>query len=222
MQNVVLVRNPQSEIVLMHSGVKGMKWGVRRNLKKAERATKSLKNDAKEYDHITKSEKVNTAIAGKKGNSARLALANKSSRMDDENRRSIDSHVTTKSIDGNRALNKAASKNAKHLSKLQAKANKTGKAKDIQNYKNYQALSKTIESRVNSQRRDISDAYKDTQKSRNEIFKERQNRAKVVGDGIFGKGNPRPDMNAYANNVTNDYGQIWKAYRKSLAAKNAR
>ena len=36
MQNVVLVRNPQSELVLMHSGVKGMKWGVRRNLKKAE------------------------------------------------------------------------------------------------------------------------------------------------------------------------------------------
>lgn len=220
MKNVVLVRNQQSELVLMHSGVKGMKWGVRRNLKKAERAENSLKDDKKSYEKITRNEKINTKIAGTKGNTARLAVANLSSRMDAETRRDIDNHVSTTAFDGHVTLNNAAIKNSRNLTKLEAKAKKTGKAKDIQNYKEYQAFAKTVESRVDSQRKGLVNAYKDTQTSRNEIFKERQNRTNNIGKAIFGEGNPHPDVNAISNQATNEYGQIWKAYRKSLSRKS--
>lgn len=201
--------------IIMHHGVKGMKWGVRRArnalaLKAAKESENSVYNHTNKYKGVTNDEKFAAKVGGTTGNRIRMAASKSISNKAGQNRRMIDNTINNETFNGNRHLSNIQARNAKHIDKLTRKANgPKATAKDRENLKVFKAYSKEIDKRVNDQRSSLNKEYAKSQQARNDTFKPRKEYLDNIEKYIYGNSNPkRPNI----NQIDNDN---FQAYQKA-------
>lgn len=199
----------------MHHGVKGMKWGVTRAKNKvgmamAKSSRQQVANAVETYKNAGDIEKDAGHIAGRGNSTARMAAGKWASERANRERNDADRDSSAGAFNGNRVLSNINARNQNKLSKLEAKAKKTGKPKDKQNAEAFRAYANEVEKRSKGIRKDINDNYAKSQQARSESFKARDEYLKAIEKYVYGNTNvQRPNI----NKVDDDN---YQAYRKQV------
>lgn len=185
----------------MHHGVKGMKWGVTRARNKvgmamAKSSQQRVATATETYKNARDIEKDAGRIAGRGNSTARMAGGKWASDRANRERNNADRDSSSGAFNGNRVLSNIASRNQSKLSKLEAKAKKSGKPKDKQNAEAFRAYANEVEKRSNGIRKGINDNYAKSQQARTESFKARDDYLKAIEKYVYGNTNvQRPNIN---------------------------
>lgn len=199
----------------MHHGVKGMKWGVTRARNKvgmaiAKSSRQQVANATETYKNARDIEKDAGRIAGRGNSTARMAAGKWASERANRERNNADRDSSAGAFNGNRHLSNIAARNQNKLSKLEAKAKKSGKPKDKQNAETFRAYANEVEKRSKGIRKGINDNYAESQQARSESFKARDEYLKAIEKYVYGNTNvQRPNI----NKVNDDN---YQAYRKQV------
>lgn len=210
-----LYKKADIQDVIMHHGVKGMKWGVTRARNKVGIATakssrQQVANAVETYKNARDIEKEAGRIAGRGNSTARMAAGKWASERANRERNDADRDSSAGAFNGNRVLSNISARNQNKLSKLEAKAKKTGKPKDKQNAEAFRAYANEVENRSKGIRKDINDNYAKSQQARSESFKARDEYLKAIEKYVYGNTNvQRPNI----NKVNDDN---YQAYRKQV------
>ena len=210
-----LYKKADIQDVIMHHGVKGMKWGVTRARNKvgiaaAKSSRQQVANAVETYKNARDIEKEAGRIAGRGNSTARMAAGKWASERANRERNDADRDSSAGAFNGNRVLSNISARNQNKLSKLEAKAKKTGKPKDKQNAEAFRAYTNEVEKRSKGIRKDINDNYAKSQQARSESFKARDEYLKAIEKYVYGNTNvQRPNI----NKVNDDN---YQAYRKQV------
>lgn len=210
-----LYKKADIQDLIMHHGVKGMKWGVTRAKNKvgmamAKSSRQQVANAVETYKNARDIEKDAGHIAGRGNSTARMAAGKWASERANRERNDADRDSSAGAFNGNRVLSNISARNQNKLSKLEAKAKKTGKPKDKQNAEAFRAYANEVEKRSKGIRKDINDNYAKSQQARSESFKARDEYLKAIEKYVYGNANiQRPNI----NKVNDDN---YQAYRKQV------
>lgn len=210
--------------VIMHHGVKGMKWGVTRaqnrvGMSIAKASRQQVANATETYKNARDIEKEAGRIAGHGNSTARMAAGKWASERANRERNDADRDSSAGAFNGNRVLSNISARNQNKLSKLEAKAKKTGKPKDKQNAEMFRAYANEVDKRSKGIRKGINDNYAESQQARSESFKARDEYLKAIEKYVYGNTNiQRPNINkvnddnyqAYRNQVN----EVKQEYKK--------
>ena len=201
--------------VIMHHGVKGMKWGVTRARNKvgmaiAKSSRQQVANATETYKNARDIEKDAGRIAGRGNSTARMAAGKWASERANRERNNADRDSSAGAFNGNRHLSNIAARNQNKLAKLEAKAKKSGKPKDKQNAEAFRAYANEVEKRSKGIRKGINDNYAESQQARSESFKARDEYLKAIEKYVYGNTTvQRPNI----NKVNDDN---YQSYRKQV------
>ena len=209
------LKHSDSSDVIEHHGVKGMKWGVTRARNKvgiaaAKSSRQQVANAVETYKNARDIEKEAGRITGRGNSTARMAAGKWASERANRERNNADRDSSAGAFNGNRVLSNISARNQNKLSKLEAKAKKTGKPKDKQNAEAFRAYANEVEKRSKGIRKDINDNYSESQQARSESFKARDEYLKAIEKYVYGNTNiQRPNI----NKVNDDN---YQTYRKQI------
>lgn len=210
-----LYKKADIQDVIMHHGVKGMKWGVTRaknhvGMAMAKSSRQQVANAVETYKNARDIEKDAGHIAGRGNSTARMAAGKWASERANRERNNADRDSSAGAFNGNRVLSNISTRNQNKLSKLEAKAKKTGKPKDKQNAEMFRAYANEVEKRSKGIRKGINDNYAESQQARSESFKARDEYLKAIEKYVYGNTNiQRPNI----NKVNDDN---YQTYRKQV------
>ena len=207
-----------------HHGVKGMKWGVTRARNKvgmtmAKSSRQQVASAVEAYKNARDIEKEAGRITGRGGSTARMAAGKWASERANRERNDADRDSSAGAFNGNRRLSNINARNQNKLSKLEAKAKKTGKPKDKQNAEAFRAYANEVEKRSKGIRKDINNKYAESQQARSESFKARDEYLKAVEKYVYGNANiQRPNINKVNDDNYNTYrkqvNEVKQEYKK--------
>lgn len=201
--------------MIMHYGVKGMKWGVTRARNKvgmtmAKGSRNQVAYATETYKNARDIEKNAGRIVGRGNSTARMAAGKWASERANRERNNADRDSSAGAFNGNRRLSNINARNQNKLSKLESKAKKTGNPKDKQNAEVFRAYANEVEKRSKGIRKDINDNYAKSQQARNESFKARDEYLKAVEKYVYG------DTNIQRPNINRINDENYQTYRKQV------
>jgi hypothetical protein len=125
--------------ILEHYGVKGMRWGVRRAVTKANRATKNIKADSRAYSKDKAKAALANKVLGNATSKIRIRASEAIRRNVGQNADSIADRTNKQALKGAVAIAKQQKKNNKQADGFSKELTKAKKAGDVTRAANAQA-----------------------------------------------------------------------------------
>ena len=221
-----LYKKADIQDVIMHHGVKGMKWGVTRarnsvGMTMAKSSRQQVASAVETYKNARDIEKEAGRITGRGNSTARMAAGKWASERANRERNNADRDSSAGAFNGNRVLSNISNRNQNKLSKLEAKAKKTGNPKDKQNAEAFRAYANEVEKRSKGIRKDINDNYAKSQQARSESFKARDEYLKAVEKYVYRNTNvQRPNINKVNDDNYKKYSKQVNDMKQEIKKRN--
>lgn len=205
------------EDYLEHSGVKGMKWGVRRarnaiTVSSSKKAEKSLKSQGVISSLRKKATEVSDKVTGDGTSGARNVIGTGIHQASKISLSKSDKKANATNYHASIKVAKAIKRNDKYSAKLAKKASSSPKA--AANAKAWEAYSKSYKARALSQSAKTSSEYAKIANNRQSMFNTRNETIKRINNNVYGK-NAHGDTNQLLDTKANERKkQAKKAYKE--------